>query len=109
MKNAADRRQVKKAEKEIRLNDRDAEDDIVWVLSTRQGRRFLWKMLEKANVFRNAMTGNSQTFFNLGAQSIGQDLLREITEASPEAYIQMMKENKPEGFAMNEIEESEDE
>lgn len=98
VKNAADRQQVKRAEKEVRFRERNIEDDLLWVLSTTQGRRFLWGLLEKASVFRNAMTGNSQTFFNLGVQSIGQDLLGQITSVDPDAYVKMMRENKPEGF-----------
>lgn len=105
VKNVADPDQVKRAEREVNLKSRDSRDDIIWILSTTQGRRFLWKVLEQCGVYRNAMTGSSQTFFNLGQQSIGQSLLAEITAASPEAWVQMMKENKPDGWEDNDVKE----
>jgi len=59
---------------QVRQND-DVLADLETVLESRQGRRFVWRLLEKSNLKQNAMTGNSQTFFILGQQSVSNELM----------------------------------
>lgn len=68
-------------------------DDFKWVVSTEQGRRFLWDLLAFTGVYRSSFTGNSQTFFNEGRRDVGLRLLGQINEHEPEAYVTMLKEN----------------
>lgn len=63
-------------------------------MSTPSGRRFVWRQLQRAGVFRSSFTGNSQTFFNEGQRNIGLMLLTDVHEFCPEQYIPMLKESK---------------
>jgi hypothetical protein len=45
------------------------------MLSSADGKRVLWDILSFCGVFRNAMTGNSKTYYNLGQQSVGQYIM----------------------------------
>ena len=46
-------------------------EDLKWVLSNKRGRRFIWRFLEKAGVFKSSFTGNSETFFREGQRNMG--------------------------------------
>lgn len=77
-----------KLEREILLND------VRHVLSSVQGRRFVWRILDMAGVYRSSFTGNSSTFFNEGARNIGLRVLSDVMDAKPEAFLQMQQEDK---------------
>ncbi len=64
------------------------------VMATREGRRYLWWLLDRCGVFRTSFTGNSTTFFNEGQRNVGLMLIADITTACPEAYIVMLNEAK---------------
>jgi hypothetical protein len=92
--NIADDTQVRNSEQRgKRLREREL-DDIKRILETDFGRRFVWRYLGLAGVFQTSFTGNSTTFFNEGKRDIGLKLLADITEAKPEAYLQMTNEAK---------------
>jgi hypothetical protein len=94
--NASDPKQVKAAKsKEVSKRDQEL-DDVIHVLSSVQGRRFLWRVLGLCHVFKTSFTGNSTTFFNEGKRDIGLRILGDINEASPESYLAMMQESKKE-------------
>lgn len=94
MKNAADKTQVESAKfKEKRTRETEL-NDIRFVLSERSGRRFVWRYLEEAGIFRTSFTGNSETFFREGGRNLGLKLLADINEAQPDAYVQMVRESK---------------
>ena len=83
---------IKKAEaREKRGREREV-DDMAWVLSTPQGRRFIWRYLGECGLFRSSFVGQFQTFFNEGERNIGLKLLADVNDAHPEAYVIMMKE-----------------
>lgn len=69
-------------------------EDLKWVMSNKRGRRFAWRLLDRAGIYRTSFTGNSTTFFNEGMRNIGLMLVADIHEACPEAYALMIKENK---------------
>lgn len=94
VKNAADKEQVKKAGSKAQRAREKQLNDIRFLLSREQGRRFLWRCLERCGVYRSSFTGNSQTFFNEGERNIGLFILDDIMEAAPDAYLLMLKENK---------------
>lgn len=94
VQNAANPEEIKKRSKQDKLNDTQEKLDLEWILSTPQGRRFIWKFLTTAGIFQSSFTGNSTTFFNEGKRDIGLKLLAEVTEANPDAYTLMMKESK---------------
>ena len=68
-------------------------EDLKSVLQTKAGRNVLWRMMEQANVFGLSYTGEvNSTFFNEGARNIGNRLLIQIQQASPELFLLMQKE-----------------
>lgn len=82
----------------LRKNKRDSEiKDFQWLMGDARGRRFMWRMLEMAGVYRSSFTGNSTTFFNEGQRNIGLMLVAEIHDTTPDAYALMLKENRQNG------------
>jgi hypothetical protein len=69
-------------------------EDFKWLMSHKQGRRIVWRILEQAGVYRQTFTGNSETFFREGKRSIGLFVLAEVHEVSADAYVSMLKENQ---------------
>jgi hypothetical protein len=92
--NAGDEEQVKtRKRKDEQIRDREMHD-MRMVMSTVEGRRFVWRLLERAGVFRTSFTGNSTTFFNEGQRNMGLIVLADVHEACAEQYIVMMNESK---------------
>lgn len=94
MTNAASSRQIKARAK------REAEDlkgermVVVAFMSTPWGRRWMWLLLHKAQVFGTTFNQNpSQAAFNEGNRNFGLMLLSQITRHAPDMYIRMTNEN----------------
>lgn len=70
-------------------------EDFKWVAAHPQGRRFLWRFLGMAGIYRQSMvTGSSDvTSFNEGRRSLGLALMDEFHAHSLEAYLRMVKEH----------------
>lgn len=71
---------------------KQVEEDIRRLMAEKWGRRLMWSWLEFAGVRRTAMTGNSQTFFNLGVQNVGLMLEGSIMEHAPDQWVTMVNE-----------------
>jgi hypothetical protein len=70
----------------------DAED-IKWLMSSKQGRRILWGMLERAGVYRLSFNTNSMTMaFAEGARNEGLRLLNQIHTHCADLYPTMLRE-----------------
>jgi len=69
-------------------------EDLKWLMGHKQGRRFVWRLLEKAGVYRTSFTGNSETFFREGMRNLGLFVLSEVMEVTPEQFAQMLKEQQ---------------
>lgn len=77
---------------ENRLNELN---DIREIMAFRKGRRFMWRMLENAGIYKSSFAlENAIMAFNEGQRNIGLMLLADIMEAAPEKYNLMMKEQK---------------
>lgn len=97
--NAADEKQVKDAERKGKLAKDNELSDVKFILSTEAGRRFIWKTLERCKVYELSFNHSGAiTSFNEGMRNIGLIILSDVMGASPEAYLQMMKENKKENL-----------
>ena len=84
-----------KHEKQVKKFDRKRErelNDIKKLVSLVEGRRFLWRILSEAGIYRNSFTGNSTTFYAEGRRSVGLFILEELMRAKPEAFAQMQQE-----------------
>lgn len=68
--------------------------DLRTVMGTRQGRRFVWRLLELTGVYRTSYTGNADTYFREGARNVGLVLVRDIHEHCFDKYVEAMQERK---------------
>jgi hypothetical protein len=68
--------------------------DLAWLMSQPQGRRFMARLLDLSGIDRNSFTGNSTTFYNEGARSLGVLLLAEAKVVAWDDYIAMLKEQR---------------
>ena len=66
------------------------------MLQSPDGKRVLWDILSFCGVFRNAMTGNSRTYFNLGQQSVGQYLMAALNIGNAFEDVLNFQKLKPE-------------
>ena len=68
-------------------------NDLRMVLKTPEGRRFIWKILSNAGIFRDPFTLNSnETSYGLGRRRIGLDLLIDLNDAEPLAFAKLQSE-----------------
>lgn len=90
--NAADSEQVEKASKREKITRRTQLEDLRAVLSTKSGRRFVWRLLEHCRTFESIFSPNDAIMAHgSGSQDVGHFLMAEIVQAQPEALITMMK------------------
>lgn len=76
---------IKRREREI--------SDLQKVLRVPEGRRLILRILSEAGVVRASFSLNSmQTAFNEGKRDIGVWLLKDLDEAEPMAFSQMLRE-----------------
>lgn len=94
VKNAADPKQVEKAKSEENRIENRSREDLKAVVSTVNGRRFIWKYLDLCGIYETTFTGGSETFFLEGKRAVGLTLLKDVIDASPETFIVMQKENQ---------------
>ena len=82
---AQERTSAAKAEEERLQRERDA-NDLRHVMSSKQGRRFAYRLLSGMGLYRLSFNAENQqlTAFNEGARNQGIMLLTEIMEACPE-------------------------
>lgn len=84
--------------KEAKALDNDA---MVLTMSSKEGRRTVWRILETTGYFTTSFTGNSETFFKEGKREIGRRLYEELNDLCPDLYTQMMNENRKKKEASN--------
>ena len=83
-------------EKELKRSiDRDNEEaDFKWLMSSKRGRRIVWRILEQSGVFRSSFSTTAmQMAFNEGYRNLGNRTLGLIHNYCPELYPIMLKEN----------------
>jgi hypothetical protein len=69
--------------------------DIKWLMSSKQGRRLMWRMLRDARVFQLSFNTNAmQMAFNEGMRSVGNLLLDEVMTLCPDQFSVMEKEHR---------------
>lgn len=95
--NAADKDQVRKADEKIKLGRERELDDLRAVLSTHEGRRFVWRLLGHCKVNGSIWHPSAQIHYNAGMQDVGHFVMAEVVQAGEEFLLQMMKEAKQQG------------
>ena len=95
--NSADQSQVKEAERKNRDKRKQQVLDLKEILSTEAGKRFMWRLVGKSNVFSSVWENSAKIHYNAGQQDFGHFLMSEWMEADSESFIQMMKKANEEG------------
>lgn len=85
------------AKAEKALSDKLAQDnegeDLKWLMSGKRGRKIIWRLLDRAGVFRLSFNTNAmQMAFAEGNRNEGLRVLSQIHALCPELYPQMVKE-----------------
>lgn len=67
--------------------------DLKTLMEQPWGRRFVWRQLSEAGVFRNPYAGQREaTDFRCGEMNVGQRLLGDVTRVCPALYVKMVVE-----------------
>ncbi len=82
------------SDERAKTNRQIEQDDWVWLMSGKRGRRIVWRLLGLTGVFRSSFTGNSETYFREGMRNIGLIVMARINESCPEQYANMVKEQQ---------------
>lgn len=91
--NAANRRSVREAERASREADRERGQVLTGVMSTTQGREWLWSRLESTHIFASTYNDSPTRMAYLeGQRTAGLDLLADIMHWCPDLFIQAMRE-----------------
>lgn len=88
-----DEQRLKDAEQNQKLAAERQRDDLKHVMSSVQGRRLIWLLLNNAGVFSLSFTGdNASTNFNEGRRNEGLRLFNEVMTHCPDLYLTMANE-----------------
>lgn len=69
--------------------------DLKWLMSSKRGRRILWRLLEMSGPFRMSFDTNAMRMaFNEGNRNLGNRLFNEVMTLCPELYPVMAKEQQ---------------
>lgn len=81
-------------DRELRVSKDSEESDFKWLMASRRGRRIVWRLLEKAGVFRSVFNTNALSMsFAEGNRNYGLHMLGMIHTLCPELFPTMVKEN----------------
>jgi hypothetical protein len=74
--------------------EREVEEaDLKWLMNTKLGRRIVWRLLERAGVFRLSFSSDALAMaFSEGRRNEGLHILARINELCPDLYATMTKE-----------------
>lgn len=92
VRNAADAEQVKRAERKTARRAALEAANIKAVMSTLEGRAFVWELLTRARVFESIWHPSAAIHYNAGRQDFGHELQALILGVDEELYDQMARE-----------------
>lgn len=89
-----DRFQSKARDRQERERGNLQVNDLKWLMQTAQGRRIVYRVLERCHCFASIFSENASLMaHNAGWQDAGFWLMGEVSEASQFHYYQMIKEH----------------
>lgn len=99
-----DIRGQERVKEETQQRDRLAQvneaEDFKWLMGSKRGRRIVWRLLDRAGVFRLSFNTNSMAMaFAEGNRNEGLRIMTQIHTLCPELYSVMTKENANERIA----------
>ncbi|MEG3641088.1 Bbp19 family protein [Magnetococcus sp. PR-3] len=69
------------------------QEDLAVVISTPQGRRFIWSLLGQAGLFCPSFHADAlHMAFAEGARNLGLQLFQQLNQFHPEGYVRMQQE-----------------
>jgi hypothetical protein len=68
--------------------------DAEWILSTPQGRRFIWRLLSHCGVYRDIEGSGDDMCKQIGRRQVGLYLMGIVSDASEDRLFEMMREAK---------------
>lgn len=78
-----------------KLEREQAISDFKYLMEQPQGRRFVWRLLERSGVFRSSFSLNGLDMaFKEGNRNYGVSLIADLNEHCPGRYLQMIKDSK---------------
>ena len=86
-RNAADPEKISGQGRVVRERERVERQDLVSVMSTKIGRRVLWRVLSQCRVFESIYETNARIHYNAGQQDLGHWLMGEMMEVDPNAWL----------------------
>jgi hypothetical protein len=94
----ADPNKLKEQTRKVKSREAQEDDDIFAVLSTREGRRFLWELLEFCHIDGLSFVDRNHdtTCFNEGMRNVGLKIKARIFRCDPNVFTLMMTEAKKE-------------
>jgi hypothetical protein len=92
--NAGDANQVAERKTKAQRIDERRRNGLRQIMTSSDGRAWMWNLLGECGIFRSCFTGNSTTFFNEGKREVGLPIMADLTEHFPDEYLLMAKEAK---------------
>lgn len=81
-----------KANRAVALARQVEQEDVSWLMGNKRGRRLVWRLLERAGVYRSSFSTDALTMAKSeGRRETGLALLADIS-IEPESYIAMLRE-----------------
>lgn len=90
---ASDPEQVAKRQGDSKVREASRIAGLRHLMSSRDGRAWMWGLLTLCHPFQTSFRGNSQTFFLEGEANIGLQVFAEIRKHCMDQYTLMEKEN----------------
>lgn len=81
------------ADLQARLDRETEEADLKWLMSSKRGRRIVWRLLALTGVFQLSFNTVAMTMsFNEGRRAFGNRMLNLVFQVCPELFTTMQKE-----------------
>ena len=91
-RSASDPAQVKEAKKAAELIRFNHDADVLAIMGSEAGRRFVWRFLGMASVYKSIFTTSSEIYYKAGWQDCGHWLQAEVARVAPNEYLLMQQE-----------------
>lgn len=96
VRNAGDPEQVRQAESQLKFSRENEFEDLKFVMSHPQGRRFVWRYLCWLNPASTAYSNTAMMqSYNIGKIDAARWIESEISQLDLELWITMLRENQP--------------
>lgn len=91
--NAGNRQDVRRLEKQAKIEDAARKEVVASIMSTEGGRSWMHDRLSGCHIFATSFSLNAyETAFREGERNQGLQLVNDVMQACPDQYVQMMRE-----------------